>query len=260
MKYSDSHCHIDFPELYNVKKTLFNQCLSLGIHRILVPAVCPNNWQKVLSLPSQDHNLTVKPCLGIHPWYLQGLTFKDLDNLADLAKKEQDKIVAIGETGIDGTIALQQGNMAKQKTFLEYQIGLANALKKPMVLHHRRCHNELMNQLKQKPIKYGGVIHAFSGSYQQGKTYVDMGFKLGIGGTLTYPRAKKTINAIKRFPLNTLLLETDAPAMPLFGEQGKANSPINLIKIFNALSHIRKEDKQQLAQQLEVNFTQLFGG
>ena len=107
--------------------------------------------------------------------------------------------------------------------------------------------------LRQKQLTNGGIIHAFSGSYQQACQYIDLGFKLGIGGTITYPRAEKTLKAIKRVPLTSLVLETDAPAMPLYGFQGQDNSPLQLINVFQALTNIRLESSTEIAHALEEN-------
>lgn len=260
MKFTDSHCHLDFPELAAALPVLLQQCQQASIHQIIIPAVSPNNWQAILDLTSKYNSKTCQllPCLGIHPWYLDNLTEQALALLVDKITIEQAKILAIGETGIDGVIAKEQNNLAKQQAFFQQHIELANQFNKPLIVHHRRSHQEVIQSLKNNPVNNGGVIHAFSGSFQQAKTYIDMGFKLGIGGTITYPRAEKTIKAVKRLPLSSLVLETDAPAMPLYGEQGKSNSPINLIKVFNCLAQIRAESPEEIAQALEQNISHCF--
>jgi len=259
MKFTDSHCHLDFPELAQQLKPELADCFELAIERIIVPAVNPDNWQPVLEITSKaPSNVLLFPCLGIHPWYLNELTEQHLIALEQTAFNYQESIVAIGETGIDGKIAIEQNNMEKQKEFFRYQLELANRLNKPVIVHHRRSHNEVIEILKQSPVKHGGIIHAFSGSYQQGKTYIDMGFKLGIGGTITYERAKKTINAIKRFPVNALVLETDAPSMPLSGQQGTTNKPSNIKIIFQQLVNVLQCEPEKLAEQIEQNIDQLF--
>lgn len=255
MLFTDSHCHLDFQPLNEEPTTLFTQCIKSNIHRIIVPAVSPKNWQAVLTLNKESNNtpLTVMPCLGIHPWYLEGLTFQTLEQLAELVEKHQEYLAAIGECGIDGKIAKEQNNLAQQQQFFRQQVLLAKQFNKPLIIHHRRSHNELIEILKQEKPQTGGFLHGFSGSYQQGKTYIDMGFKLGIGGTITYDRAEKTRKAVKRFPLETLVLETDAPAMPLAGQQGQANSPLNIIKVFQQLCALRSETPENIATQLELN-------
>ncbi len=259
MNFTDSHCHLDFSELSNELPQLLSHCLQANIRQIIVPAVSPQKWPQLLELcKNNTSNCQLYPCLGIHPWYLNDLTTEHLQQLEANLTIHQESIIAVGETGIDGLIAKEQDNLNKQQAFFQYHIELANQFSKPLIVHHRRSHQQVIQQLKQSPVNHGGIIHAFSGSYQQGVTYIDMGFKLGIGGTITYDRAEKTIKAIKRLPLDCLVLETDAPAMPLSGQQGQINTPLNLIKIFEQLCLIRNEDKEEIAEEIENNIQQLF--
>jgi TatD DNase family protein len=101
-------------------------------------------------------------------------------------------------------------------------------------------------------------VHAFSGSLQDAQRYIDFGFKLGVGGTITYPRAVKTRESLRQVPLSSLLLETDAPDMPLMGKQGERNSPENLPLVLQALQALRAEPKEQVAKACEDNFADLF--
>jgi len=263
MLLTDSHCHIDFDSFSDKLPSLLTQCYRKGIHRIIVPAVSPNNWNNILQLQS---NLPDTPpercqlfsCLGIHPWFLNNLNEECLQDLNNQVAKHYKNIVAIGETGIDGVIAQNQKNLQKQITFFDYQLTLANEYNLPIIIHHRRSHDKILPLLKKHQLKTGGVIHAFSGSYQQAKNYIDLGFKLGIGGTITYERAQKTINTVKKLPLESLLLETDAPSMPLQGFQGEDNSPLHLTNILNALNEIRPEKIEAIAHAIECNVQQLF--
>ena len=281
MQFTDSHCHLDFTEFQHERSQLLNQCQQSNIQRIIVPSVNPEHWQRVLSLPSQANHSKVKiSCsLGIHPWFLilQGkrLNLQSTKNI-NLAFNEQqltqtlikhsNEIVAIGECGIDVFKAKKNtesegalnSNLHLQQAFFEMQLDIAKKNNLPVIVHHCQSHQLILPLLKKIKLNKAGVIHAFSGSYQQAKAYVDLGFKLGIGGTITYARSKKTINAVKRLPLSSLLLETDAPAMPPFGQQGLTNTPLNIITIFNALSSIRHEPEAILAQQIESNVDALF--
>ena len=258
MLFTDSHCHIDFKELYSQLPKLLEECRNKGIHRIVVPAITPKNWPSVLALKNINKKVNIRSCLGIHPWYLAGLNEQDLMALSKLIDKNRDDIVAVGEAGVDIPIANQQNNLAQQLHFFETQTTFAKQFDLPLIVHHRRSHQYIEPILKKAKLPKAGIIHAFSGSYQQAKNYVDLGFKLGIGGTITYPRAEKTIKAIKRLPLEALVLETDAPAMPLYGYQGQANSPLQIIKVFECLAEIRQETAEQLAEQIETNISQLF--
>jgi len=267
MKLTDSHCHLDFkeltPEQSNMPDSLLAQCFNQQIHQIIVPAISPDNWQNVLALTQFNQELTndkckVFACLGIHPWFLDNLEQRHLSLLAEKVTKNRAVIIAIGETGLDAVIAKQQNNLNKQLEFFEFQLQLAKQQQLPVIVHHRGTHSETIKLLKQVKVPRAGIIHAFSGSYQQACQYIDLGFKLGIGGTITYPRAKKTINAIKRLPLSSLVMETDAPAMPLYGFQGESNSPLRIINIFENLVSLRVEDPEVIAGTIERNVSILF--
>lgn len=262
MKFTDSHCHLDFDAFSNQREALIEQCTLAGIHQFIIPSISPKNWQKILTLAAtlnkvNNNKYNIFPCLGIHPWFLNKLTDNDLAALSSLVSTNKKQLVAIGEAGIDIPIAEQYNNLQKQLHFFDFQIQLAKEQKLPIIVHHRRSHAHIYPMLKEAKLADRGIIHAFSGSYQQAKLYIDLGFKLGIGGTISYPRAKKTINAIKRLPLESLVLETDAPAMPLSGHQGEINSPLRLLDIFNYLVAIRTESAATINQALEKNIRQI---
>ena len=264
MPFTDSHCHLDFKEFSLSQSSILEACAKAGIHRIVIPAITPKNWQHVLELANpcasaqQTAYCKTYACLGIHPWFLEGLGQEHLNELALEVQKNRNNIVAIGETGIDGVIAQQKNNLAQQLAFFKYQLQLAKDHHLPIIIHHRRSHQHIIPLLKQASLHPGGIIHAFSGSEQEAKAYIKLGFKLGVGGAITYPRAQKTIRAIKRIPLSSLVLETDAPSMPLYGFQGQANSPLQLIKIFDALVEIRPETSAEVMRQLEENINAVF--
>ncbi len=265
-KFTDSHCHFDFPEFDGDRHTIIQQCSQLNIHRMIIPAISPDNWEKVLNLTIKVNsdksfsaqNFQLFACLGIHPWFLNNLNHEHLSQLARRVKEHKKTLIAIGETGIDGVIAKQENNLAQQQQFFEFQLQLAKQYHLPVIVHHRQSHQHIVSLIKHANLGRGGIIHAFSGSYQQAVEYIDLGFKLGVGATITYERAQKTIKTIKRIPLSSLVLETDAPAMPPAGLQGKINSPLNLPLMFQHLCNIRLEKPEQIAQQMECTINRLF--
>jgi len=280
MQFTDSHCHLDFTEFTPSLPQLLQQCWQQKIKRIIVPSVYPEHWHRVLALSENsainiEPSITIKASLGIHPWFVivdelfvqakQPLDFYQ-QQLTELVTNNRANIIAIGECGIDVFKAKKNSNspqalsdnLALQQSLFTMQLTLANNENLPVIIHHCQSHHLLMPLLKKASLTKAGVIHAFSGNYQQAKAYLDLGFKLGIGGTITYPRAKKTLDAIKRVPLSSLLLETDAPSMPLHGQQGKINSPVNITEIFSTLAMIRSESAQEIADSIESNVEQLF--
>ena len=199
---------------------------------------------------------------GIHPWWVEkvqttGLWQATLEQLGERLTEGLGRYscVAVGECGLD---ASANASMEKQKDILQVQLQVAREQHLPVILHVHRTHNELLQLLKQFKLPTGGVIHAFSGSEQMAQEYWKRGFYLGIGGTITYPRAAKTRRAVSHMPLESLLLESDAPDMPLCGQQGMRNSPENLSKIAQTLADLRGIPVQEVADATCRNTEKLF--
>lgn len=259
LQFTDSHCHLDFDAFSNSLPNLLDQCQQAHIHNIIIPTIGPSNWLKVIELSKRYNNKPVSlyPCLGIHPWFLDALKSDSLITLEALIVQHRKTIIAVGEAGVDGVIDKEKNNLSQQLDVFEAQLQLAEKYHLPIIIHHRRSHQHITPLLKKYQLNKAGIIHAFSGSYQQACQYIDLGFKLGVGGTITYPRAEKTIKAIKRLPLESLVLETDAPSMPLYGFQGQDNSPLQVSKVFQALVNIRSETTDYIAKVLEQNIQPL---
>ncbi len=246
----DSHCHLDLPELLPQLELHLANANAVGVEDVLVPAVQSSAWIPLLGL-KQRYGFYI--ALGVHPWWASQTELEALSGLEVLAALPQ--VSAIGEIGLD--FALDEHSFALQRQCFEAQLQLAAKLKKPVILHHRKSQNELLQVVKQQQFSQGGILHAFSGSFAQGKAFIDMGFKLGIGGTITYERAEKTRKAVKHFPLDALVLETDSPSMPLHGFQGQINTPAQLPLVLNELAELRGEDPRRIAQMLWNTTVQL---
>lgn len=236
----DSHCHLDLPELLPELELHLANARALGVEGFLVPAVQSSAWSLLLEL-KQRYGFYI--ALGVHPWWACPTELNALAGLEALVALPQ--VCAIGEIGLD--FALDEQSFAIQRQCFEAQLQLAAKLKKPVILHHRKSQNELLQVLKQQQFSQGGILHAFSGSFAQGKAFIDLGFKLGIGGTITYERAEKTRKAVKQFPLEALVLETDSPSMPLAGFQGQINTPAQLPLVLKVLAELRGQDPQHMA-------------
>lgn len=257
----DTHCHFDFldPPL----PALWQRCRDVGLSGLLVPGVSPAQWPHVIAAAGLPG---LHAALGLHPCYLQqDDTPSSTDDL--IAKLEYAlqqlpiqqpscSLVAIGECGLDGMI---ETPMLKQIAFFEAQLALAREQDLPVVIHARRCHNDMLRSLKRCNVPRGGIIHAFSGSVEIARGYVGLGYLLGVGGTITYERANKTRNAIAQMPLSALVLETDAPDMPIAGRQGEPNSPLYLSEIAAVLAQLQSVSIDDVALQTTLNANRLFG-
>ncbi|GHG68725.1 deoxyribonuclease [Alishewanella longhuensis] len=245
----DTHCHLNLAPLATEPFVYFQQAVDVGVNALLIPAVEQANWQRLLVWRQQQANWHI--ALGVHPWWADAEPLTVLTELERLLQTQTEQIAAVGEIGLD--FALAEETFAKQQQFFSAQLALAKQYRKPVILHHRKSQPALLAELKRQQFTEGGILHAFSGSQQQAMAFIDLGFKLGIGGTITYPRSEKTRNAVTKLPLSALVLETDAPAMPLNGFQGQANTPAQLLAVFNALSELRVEPAAQLAAALWQN-------
>lgn len=248
----DSHCHLNLPELATEQALHWRQAQQAGVAGLLIPAVERAAWVDLLQLQSQKPEWFV--ALGIHPWWAHAHRLIDVDELAVLMEQYKDRVCAIGEIGLD--FALSADTFAIQQQLFEAQLALAAELSKPVVLHHRKSQPHLLSAIKRIGFGEGGILHAFSGSPEQGQAFINQGFKLGIGGTISYERANKTRGAVQQLPLTAFVLETDAPSMPLAGFQGQVNKPALLAKIFQHFSSLRTEPEEQLAEQLWLNTCQ----
>jgi len=248
----DSHCHLDFVDFNTDLIAVLNRARNKGVKRFLVPGIGVQNWQAVLVLANQHDG--VYPALGIHPYFLADFDNSHLQLLDEYLAAEKG-IVAVGEFGLDKAVNFpfeQQLQICKQQLLLAKHYDL------PVILHCRKAHNELIQLLQQVRLPRGGVLHGFSGCSQLGMQYIKLGFKLGIGGVITYPRAVKTRQAVSELPLTSLLLETDSPDMPILGYQGLRNEPANIAEVLKILTKLRKEPEELIAKANYSSFTELF--
>lgn len=249
MELIDSHCHLDFPEFSDVDQ-LIQQCRPRGITRFIIPATEPKHWPRI-----QELCHTHPECYwaaGLHPWWVNQENFTQLKNEFHQAI-EDPKCIAVGECGLDGSRELE----ALHIEVLSWQLEQACAANLPLILHAHKAQHKLLPLLKQTP-NITGVVHGFSGSLELAQSYIRLGFKLGIGGSITYPRATKTRKAVQAIDLQHMLLETDAPAMPINGKQGQPNSPYYLHEILGALATLKHSEPALIAQSCTQNTRRLF--
>lgn len=258
--YIDSHCHFDFVDFDLDRAAVWHSCYTQGVQKLIIPGVAPAHWLKAQQICAALPGIYL--ALGIHPWWIAELQLESPAAQVSLRAQLLAAIesagqycVALGETGLDKTIPTP---LALQQQLLLMQIELANALHKPLILHSVKTHSELLVLLKQHPVHGGGVLHAFSGSVETAQQFIDRGFLLGVGGTITYARAQKTRAALSKVPLAYLLLETDAPDMPLSGQQGQRNSPEYLPLIAQQLAELRGISVDEVALATSQNAQRLF--
>lgn len=234
MAFIDSHCHLDFTEFDATRTKLIQQCQQLGIEKLIVPGITLAQSLSLCAFAKQHS--AVRIGAGLHPYFLAEYHHSHLAKLTEFTVQHRQQLVAIGECGIDRSI----DDIVLQTQIFEHHIDLANQLELPLIVHHRQSHDLIAQSFKRCKPKCGGVIHAFSGSLQQAQYYIKQGFKLGVGGVITYQRAQKTRSVVAYIAPEHLLLETDAPAMPLAGFQGQINTPLQLSLVFEQLCQLKQ--------------------
>ena len=253
-RFIDTHCHFDFPPFTGDEAHSLQLAGEAGIEKIIIPATAAENIARVLALAGRFSSLYA--ALGLHPIVIEQHTDEDLARLQQTLETRPTKVIAIGEIGLDRY--RDDPQFARQERFLVAQLQLDRRYDLPVILHSRRTHDTLAMHLKRQDLPRTGVVHGFAGSLQQAERFVQLGYKIGVGGTITYPRASKTRDVMARLPLEALLLETDAPDMPLNGFQGQPNRPEQAARVFDVLCELRPEPAEAIAEALYRNTTALF--
>lgn len=247
MNFIDTHCHLDAAEFGDTQTELVQSAVAAGVSRIVVPSVARNNFQTVRELCAR---LPVcLPAFGIHPMYCDTAQPDDLKALRDyLALPET---VAVGEIGLD--FFIDHSDRAQQEYFFIEQLKLAREFDLPVLLHLRRAQDTVLKYLRQHRV-CGGIAHAFNGSRQQAEEFIKLGFKLGFGGAMTYPRATRLRELAATLPLDSIVLETDAPDIPpAFLERGQPNRPQYLPRIAQTLAALRGMTVEEIARATTEN-------
>ncbi|HDS9359298.1 TPA: TatD family hydrolase [Enterobacter chengduensis] len=254
-RFVDTHCHFDFPPFTGDEANSIDRAAQAGVRAIIVPSIQADRFERVLNLARQHGALYA--ALGLHPIVIEQHRDEDIDRLDDALKAPNGKLVAIGEIGLD--LYRDDPQFERQEAILEAQLRLAKRHDLPVILHSRRTHDKLAMHLKRQNLPRTGVVHGFSGSLQQAQRFIELGYKIGVGGTITYPRASKTRDVMAQLPLSALLLETDAPDMPLNGFQGQPNRPEQAARVFAELCELRQEPEDVIADALLKNARATFG-
>lgn len=250
----DTHCHFDFDPFCGNEEASLRLAAEAGVEKIIVVGVAADRYAGVMALTERWAPLYA--ALGTHPMAIDQHQDAHLDELESYLRHRPEKLVAIGEIGLD--LYIDNPQFEKQERVLDAQLRLAKKYDLPVILHSRRTHDKLAQHLKRLDVPRRGVVHGFAGSEQQALAFIRAGYAIGVGGTITYERASKTRTTIARLPLSSLLLETDAPDMPLQGFQGQANRPERVKNVWQSLCELRTESPQEIAETLRENTRAIF--
>jgi TatD DNase family protein len=260
IRWTDTHCHLNAGEFDDNRMELIEQSRSVGVGRLVVPSVDPEDAVAIGRWIGKAEGLYF--AVGFHPWFLGERKESDVAQaLHDLLLrfKDHSRLVAIGEIGLDGALDI---SMDRQQACFQAQLEIARDQDLPVIIHARRAFGEVIDVLREAHFTGGGIVHAFSGSQQQGEALIDLGFKLGIGGALSQPNARRLRNVIKKLPEEALVLETDSPDMrPAWLAQGEPNTPLEIPAIAESLAYLLDISIEELSWLTETAVNDvLFGG
>ncbi len=257
----DTHCHLDAHEFGTDAAEVRARASTVGVAQCVIPAVEVANFDTVRTLA---HRFGDAYALGIHPLYVARAQEADLATLDVALERHRDdpRLVAVGEIGLDYFVPELKLSPLKerQEHFYREQLKLARRHGLPVILHVRRSADALLRALRElAPLQgWRGIAHAFNGSQQQAQAFIDLGFKLGFGGAVTYERALQLRRLAAELPLSALVLETDAPDIPphwlyvtaeqrAAGQARQPNEPAELPRIGAVVAGLRGISVEELA-------------
>ncbi len=247
----DSHSHIDTEAFDHDRAAAIERARSVGVHQQIVPAIARDGWSALRAVCSEHSGLF--PAYGLHPMFVDHHRPQHLHDLVEILNRE--KPLAIGECGLD--FYLEGLDRDDQYRYFNAQLRLACEQGLPVIVHARRAFDEVTACLR-KFAGLRGVVHSFSGSRQQAEALWKLGFNLGIGGPLTYPRASRLRSIVADMPIEWLLLETDSPDQPMHGHQGQRNEPARLVEVLATVAQVRGKSADDIARATTQNAQRLF--
>lgn len=245
----DTHAHLNMHQFDKDLDAVINNAKALDVGKMIVIGMDKYHNQRALFLAEKYDNLFA--AIGVHPVDVNKLTVDDI--IPYLGK---DKVVAVGETGID--LYWNKDNLEKQKTYFVRQIELAIQYDLPIIIHTRNSFDEAYDCVKPYKGKLRGVFHSFSSGLKEAKMVIDLGLYIGISGVVTFPKAIELKEIVKEVSLEHLLLETDAPFLTPAPYRGKRNEPGYTFYVAREIANIKAIDIETVKKVTTENANKLF--
>jgi TatD DNase family protein len=251
--YVDSHCHLDFPELTARLPEVLANMAAADVEHALCVSVTLEDWPRVAEL-ARAH-LQLSASVGVHPDN-SGVREPSVEDLVQLSRTE--KIVAIGETGLDYFRAT--GDMSWQRERFRTHIRAARESGKPLIIHTRAAAEDTLRIMREERAgEAGGVMHCFTEDWETAQAALDLGFHISISGIVTFKNAQDLQAIAKTIPLGRMLVETDSPYLAPVPYRGKTNEPAFVVHVAATVANLRQVPVQTIAAATTLNFHRLFG-
>lgn len=256
MELIDSHAHIDFPQFAEDREAMLERARAAGVTTLLAIGTGPGPEKLDAAIPYAEQHDWIYTSVGIHPHEAKEVTPKHLEELERLAK--HPKVIAWGEIGLDYFYDHSPRDV-QAKVFSE-QMNLARAAKLPIVIHCRDAWEDCLAQIEQewKSSGLGGVLHCFTGTVEEAKRGLGMGFMISFAGNSTYPKAQNLREVMKSVPMENLLIETDSPYLAPQAYRGKRNEPAYVAEVAKTVANVRNLTPEEAASRTAENFRRFF--
>lgn len=251
--YVDSHCHLDFPELAQDLDGILARMQQNQVSHALVVSVNLPNWPRLLELVKPHDSLYAS--VGVHPDYedTQEPTVEDLVERAN----SSDKVVAIGETGLDYFRLSEPLDWQRERFRTHIRAALQAGL--PLIIHTREAREDTLRLMREEGAdQCGGVLHCFTETLEMAEAAIDMNFYISLSGIVTFKKAQDLQAVAARIPMDRLLIETDSPYLAPVPYRGKTNDPSKVIHVAEKIAELRGLTVAEVARQTTDNFFRLF--
>ena len=255
MELIDSHAHLDGEKFADDRAAVVERALASGVVKIITMGDSLESSARSVALTEEFES--VYAAVGIHPEEVQPMTAATDDQLA--AWTAQEKVVAIGEIGLDYYWEKDEEKRALQRAIFVRQLDLARQLRLPVCIHDREAHGDMMKILKTEGRGLRGVLHCYSGSWEMAAELLKGDWYFGIDGPLTYKNAAKLPEIVQRLPAERILVETDSPYLSPMPFRGRRNEPAHVLYVAKKAAELRGESLEAFARATRENTRDLYG-
>ncbi len=246
----DSHCHLADAKIFSSFERVaevISQAESAGVGIFLQGGVGPEDWRRQLELQRKFPG-KIFTCFGLHPYWVSGHTREECESACAELRDILEQTHFLGELGLDFREKIVGQNRPHQVYFFERQLQILQEFKKIAVFHFVRCHDEALKLLKKYKLPNSGFVHSFNSDYSIGKRYLDLGLCLSVGGPLLRENNHALQDAVKKIPLENLLVESDSPDQPPPSRAGKDNDPSTITEVISKIAALKNIPAQKVSE------------
>jgi len=249
----DSHCHLDFPDLADQLPDILQRMDDNRVTHALVVSVSMPRWPALMELVAPHDRLYAS--VGVHPDY-EDTPDPSVDELVDMATSS-DRVVAIGETGLDYFRKPEPLDWQRERFRTHIQASRASGL--PLIIHTRNAAEDTLRIMREERAgEIGGVMHCFTESWEVAHQAMELGFYISFSGIVTFKNAAALQEVAKQVPMDRLLIETDSPFLAPVPHRGKTNDPSKVVHVAEKVAELKGVTVDEVAKHSTDNFFRLF--